>query len=156
MAKFYAGIGSRETPFEVTALMFKRAHLLAQRGYWLRSGAAHGADSAFEAGAFAAKGSHEIWLPWLGYNGNPSVLVPTLEAYDLAAKYHPRWDRCSEAAKKLHARNSHIILGADLKTPVEFVLYWTPDGKASGGTGQGLRIAQAHGIRTELIKVISK
>lgn len=152
MPKFYAGIGSRETPPMIGARMAERAKQQAEHGYTLRSGAAYGADRAFEFGAIAGKGGLEIWLPWLGYNGHPSTLIPTPEAFELAAKFHPAWDACSPTAKKLHARNSHIILGADLKTPVEFVLYWTKDGGPSGGTGQGLRIAQAHGIRTELIK----
>lgn len=150
--KFYAGIGSRETPPAVCAIMTRRAQELAHKGYTLRSGAAKGADTAFEAGAWGELGQPEIWLPWLGYNGHLSTLIPSPAAFEMAAKFHPRWSKLSDNVRKLHARNSHIILGADLKTPVEFVLYWTPDGTAFGGTGQGLRIAQAYGIPTELIK----
>lgn len=149
--KFYAGIGSRKTPPMVGAEMTTRARLLGRQGYTLRSGAAYGADRAFEFGAIAGRGGVEIWLPWLGYNGHCSSLVPSPAAFEIAAKFHPDWGRCSEAAKKFHARNSHIILGADLNTPVGFVLYWTPDGKASGGTGQGLRIAQHYGIPCHLV-----
>lgn len=149
--KFYAGIGSRETPSFICGCMEARALILAAQGYTLRSGAASGADFFFERGAVSGKGGIEIWLPWLGYNGHPSELTPTAEAWEIAKKFHPAWNRCSMQARALHARNSHIILGADLKTPVEFVLFWTPDGKASGGTGQGLRIAQAYGIRCELV-----
>lgn len=153
MPRFYAGIGSRETPAEICQIMMARARDLAIQGYVLRSGGAVRADTAFEAGTIAGRGGVEIWLPWMGYNGHCSHLIPSPEAFEMAAKFHPAWHRCSPAAKKLHARNCHIILGANLATPVEFVLYWTKDGKASGGTGQGLRIAQAHGIRTELIKL---
>lgn len=149
--KFYAGIGSRETPPRVCGEMAVRAMKLAPKGYTLRSGAAYGADRAFEAGALVEGGKAEIWLPWLGYNGHCSSLVPSPAAFELAAKFHPNFWNCSRGARALHARNSHIILGADLNTPVEFVLYWTPDGKASGGTGQGLRIAQHYGIPCHLV-----
>lgn len=141
--KYYAGIGSRETPPLVLQRMTEKARELAAQGYILRSGAAEGADSAFEAGAGDAK---EIWLPWRGFNNHSSRLLPSAEAFVLAEKYHPAWIRCSGAARKLHARNCHQVLGADLRTPVEFVLCWTKDGKASGGTGQAIRIAQAFGI----------
>jgi hypothetical protein len=40
------------------------------------------------------------------------------------------------------ARNCYQMLGLDLKTPVEFVICWTPQGKGAGGTGQALRIAR--------------
>lgn len=33
------------------------------------------------------------------------------------------------------------MLGPKLDSPVNFVVCWTSDGKASGGTGQALRIA---------------
>lgn len=67
-------------------------------------------------------------------------------ALDLAAKFHPAWNRCSPAAKKLHARNGFIVLGPNLNDPVKLVVAWTPGGLGGGGTGQALRIAQAYGI----------
>lgn len=129
----YAGIGSRQTPPEICSLMTDLACRLAAAGYVLRSGGARGADQAFEAGAGTAK---EIYLPHHA----------TDAALDLAAHYHPFWDRCGTMARQLHARNGLIILGADLASPVAMVLCWTSDGRASGGTGQGLRIALDHGI----------
>ena len=148
MTKFYAGIGSRETPADILTLMTSIAREAAADGYILRSGAAQGADSAFEAGAGDAK---EIWLPWRGFNNHPSRLLPSAEAFILAEKFHPAWERCSPAARKLHARNCHQVLGADLATPVEFVICWTKDGRASGGTGQAIRIAQARGIPVKFL-----
>jgi hypothetical protein len=63
-----------------------------------------------------------------------------------AAKYHPAWHKCSYDVQRLHARNSLIMLGWQLNEPVDFVICWTKDGKASGGTGQALRIAEAYNI----------
>lgn len=135
----YAGIGSRETPADVCDRMTRLALVQQQRGFILRSGGAQGADEAFERGAGDLK---EIWLPWLGWRGHTSKLVPTEEAFALAEHFHPAWHRCTEAARCMHARNMHQVLGRDLETPVDYVICWTPDGKASGGTGQAIRVAE--------------
>lgn len=66
---------------------------------------------------------------------------PEWEQY--SGPFHPAWDRCSQYAKNLHARNAAIILGKGLDDPVKFVVCWTKDGKATGGTGQGIRIAES-------------
>lgn len=140
--KYYAGIGSRETPERILDIMTATALQMAGLGFTLRSGHADGADKAFELGA-ALK---EIYLPWRRFNGSTSLLLPTPDAFIMAEKYHPAWDKCSPAAKKLHARNCHQVLGHDLKTPSEFVVCWTPNAGGGGGTGQAIRIAKAHGI----------
>lgn len=51
-----------------------------------------------------------------------------------------------KATQLLHARNMHIILGANLDSPVEIVICWTKDGLRSGGTGQALRLAESRDI----------
>ncbi|WP_048710246.1 hypothetical protein [Microvirga massiliensis] len=80
--------------------------------------------------------------------GRPMTPVEiTARAQLIAAAFHPAWDRCSQGAKKLHTRNVHQDLGMDLMTPSRFVICWTKDGGPTGGTGQAIRIAQAHGIR---------
>lgn len=135
----YAGIGSRATPATVLTAMTAAARRLQQRGYTLRSGAARGADSAFEDGAGAAK---EIWVPWRGFNQHPSLRTPTIEALSLASRVHPAWHKCSSPAQKMHARNMHQVLGEDLDDSVDFVLCFTPDGSGAGGTGQAIRLAR--------------
>ena len=136
---YYAGIGSRETPTELKTTIKTIVEYLNKKDYILRSGGAPGADSFFEE----YSENMEIFLPWRGFNGNSSVLFnPTPEAFNLAQKYHPNWSRLSYGAKKLMARNCHQVLGIDLKTPVKFIVCWTKDGKATGGTGQALRMAE--------------
>ena len=147
---FYAGIGSRKTPLGIQEQMTVFARVMNKEGYTLRSGGADGADMAFEKGA---GGNCEIYLPWKGFNGNPSPLwPPSPEAFIMGKHYHKGWNNLSEDGKKYHARNCHQILGQDLKTPVEFVACWTKDGKASGGTGQAIRIAMDLGIYVEYFK----
>jgi hypothetical protein len=143
---FYSGIGSRQTPPEILERMRDVARLLAEKGLVLRSGGADGADTAFEVGCDLARGRKEIYLPWRGFNGSPSDLHdPSPEAFEVSSRHHPRWRFLKHSHKKLHARNAHIVLGGDCLHPSAFVVCWT---KASGGTTQGLRIAEAHGIPT--------
>ena len=47
---YYTGIGSRRTPNDIQAKMANLANLLASKEYSLYSGAAEGADKAFERG----------------------------------------------------------------------------------------------------------
>jgi hypothetical protein len=149
----YAGIGSRETPPDVLELMGALAYRLAE-GWTLRTGAADGADSAFEEGHVAAAGVSglEVYLPWPGFNGHDDLGVarfePQLQAFDIASSFHPAWDRCSRGAQALHARNVHQVLGrdVDLADPVKFVVCWTRGGAGGGGTGQALRIARHYHV----------
>lgn len=148
----YAGIGSRETPEPVLTLMSRIAYDLAQRNWCLRSGAAQGADKAFEHGCNAAGGQKEIYIPWTGFDGrNQREIVldrlPNVQqAYNLAERMHPAWNRCSQGARKLHTRNIYQVLGRDLESPVKVVICWTKGGLGEGGTGQALRLAETLGI----------
>jgi hypothetical protein len=150
----YAGIGARATPGEILGLMSQLAHRLGTLGWTLRSGGAPGADQAFMSGADRAGAPSEVYLPWPGYEGiaEPHLHRASPGALDLAAKFHPAWSTCKPGVRALHARNCHQVLGRALDSPATFVICWTPDGsltgetRASGGTGQALRIAAAHAV----------
>jgi len=131
--KYFAGIGSRETPPDIMDIMKKISTYLLPT-HWLRSGGAEGADTAFYSGRDGI--DCEI------FRANDA----TPEAIELASMYHPAWDRCTPFVKKLHGRNSMIILGRKLDSFVSSVICWTPDGGPTGGTGLGIRIAQAYRI----------
>lgn len=143
--KVYAGIGSRRTPPDVLRDMTRIAERLRALGWRLRSGHAPGADQAFEAGA---KDEAEVYLPWGSFErdapmwADKSVPCPTHEAYHHAMHFHPVWFSLKPAAKTLMARNSHQVLGFDLRTPVRFLMCWTPRASGEGGTGQAIRIAR--------------
>lgn len=127
--KYYAGIGSRETPEDVLKLMTRIARGLDRKGYILRSGGARGADKAFEVGSsksdiFLAVDYKQVW---------PNVFTDF---------FHPNPKVLKEYPRKLMNRNAMQVLGKNGDTPVEFVICWTKDGKASGGTGQAIRIAE--------------
>lgn len=141
MRGYYAGIGSRETPEDVMGQMTKVAAFLCRKGYWLRSGGAEGADVAFENGVF--NDNKQIFLPWPRFNNNGSKFIePTEAAIKIAKKYHPKWDVLTKRGKLLISRNTHQVLGPDCNNKSEFIICWTKDGLASGGTGQAIRIAK--------------
>jgi hypothetical protein len=158
--KPYAGIGSRETPKTICKMMEKIAFGLGRQGYTCRTGGADGADRAFLKGskeAYFRRGTArpELFLPWPGFNGNHSTFsIPPVAAFAIARRYHPGYDRMSQAVQKLMARNAQQIQGRDLQYNSKFVICWTPDGcidgesrtKKTGGTGQAIEHAAALGI----------
>lgn len=133
----YAGIGSRTTPQYVLDHMYGIAYQRAHT-HVLRSGRARGADTAFENGARNGRGQTEL------FTADSQILDWAFETVD---RFHPAPDRLSDYARRLHARNAMILLGADGETPVQEVICWTPGGAVTGGTGQALRIAAAHDIQ---------
>ena len=156
-APFYCGVGSRDTPPDILQLMEAIAVELRENGYVLRSGHADGADKAFERGS---AGINQIWLPWQGFNYVDEENFPkeghfhirdNWMADKVAAYHHPNWKACADGVRKLLTRNVYQVLGPGLgvvqqETMSKFVVCWTKDGKASGGTGQAIRIAEGYKI----------
>ena len=162
-SKFYTGIGSRETPDYIYSLMQALACNLAGKGYTLRSGKAKGADTAFQQGVQdyitqreISTCNCEIYIPWNGFEGGEGLWNawdiadwPT-EAYNMAAKIHPAWDKCSRGAEALHARNICQVLGMDLNTPSKFVVFYAKEynGIVKGGTATAVNLARSRNIPT--------
>ena len=149
MRKIYAGIGSRKTPGNILEAMTDIASRLERAGWILRSGGADGADLAFEAGVSDPM-DKEVYLPWRGFNKRQDwescTWNYTEEHERIAAEHHPKWMFLRHGVRRLHTRNVAQVLGADCGTPADAVVCWTSDGEDSGGTGQAIRIARAHGI----------
>ena len=171
--RYYAGIGSRETPEEMIPVIFSIADDLGKRGYVLRSGAAAGADTFFEQAVDSKDHPSDIWVPWRGFGGKHSeVMLPVRKHFDLASLIHPVWNKLKPSVQGLHARNVGQILGMDFdvdhvsacisktQTPCpqdswsEFVVCWTKDKAQShlevtsrtGGTGTAIKLASNLGI----------
>ena len=142
LKKSYAGVGSRSTPEAVLAEMATCARMLARLGCTLRSGAADGADRAFERGCDAAYGAKEIFLPWKYFNKHPSRLyfIPE-DAFKIAETLHERFQYLKAPVKRLHARNVLQILGQEINDPVAVVLCWTPGAAIVGGTATAIKLA---------------
>lgn len=161
--RIYTGIGSRSTPPEWLSFFRELALKLAGEGWTLRSGGAPGADAAFEHGAsqaFSSLDFHarhvwqyaaEIFLPWHQparpeHDGCSYISPPSAQAMLHASQIHPNWKACSGAARKLHARNVHQVMGRDLQAASTAVICWTPGGKPVGGTRTAIVLAERLGI----------
>ena len=158
---FYAGIGSRRTPPDILNLMERLGFALGVMGYTLRSGAADGADSAFERGALAGGYPIEIYLPWYRFHGRdgPGYILtkdPQVNGWakHLVEMAHPAPHKLTDMAKMLMARNTYQVAGLGQGVLSEFVVCWTPDGveegdkttRDTGGTGQAIRLASLWNI----------
>ena len=154
MKKYYAGIGSRETPESIRPTINNIVQFLHEEGYTMRSGGAPGADEMFET---ACTGPKEIYLPWYCFQSNYSPhCIVTDEAIEFSLQFHPNPAVLKLPAQRLMGRNAYQVLGLDLKTKADFLVCWTPNGadsdsdasviRNSGGTGQAMRIAKAYGI----------
>lgn len=142
-----ACFGSRETPQSVLALMERLGKAITSLGGYVSSGHAQGADLAFEMGGCQGNPRRVIVsLPWPTYNKNipihddAKVCVLTEQPFkdeflSEAAKYHGAWDRCSQGAKLLHARNMLIVDGAFMG--IGYLNHKKPGG---GGSGQAYRV----------------
>lgn len=149
MTRFYSGIGSRACRDNIILLdkLFDIGRSLALEGYVLRSGHADGSDIAFEKGCDDVRGGKEIYLPWKNFNRSDSAYYEvSTAAYELAERVVSHWGTCSDAARRLHARNCFQVLGRNLKTPSDFVVCWTPGGAIVGGTATAIKIARMHNI----------
>lgn len=153
--RIYTGVGARSTPPEILNLMRKLGKRLAELGHTLRSGAASGADTAFEEGCMAANGRAEIYVPWRTFQ-LPGVIpaariLPTPQefepAFELIAAHHPAWTRLKDSVRRLHGRNAMECLGLRLDSPSNFGICWTPD----GCTGAATRTAKTGGTATAIV-----
>jgi hypothetical protein len=150
--RYFAGIGSRATPPDICKQMTEIASVLEEKGYTLRSGNATGADQAFAKGV---KENAEIWLPFKGFNQdfidehpNHTYKIISMhdgDAFRSVAQFHPDPKRLTEKGFLLMMRNHRQLFGEnDIKS--NFVICWTKDGKATGGTGQNIRAGMYHDI----------
>ncbi len=145
--RYYAGIGSRRTPVSITTKMSMIAKYLAGKDFVLTSGGADGADDAFEKGAGDKK---QIFLPFNKFNGrtvdNDKFFTYHEDSYAIASRFYRNLANAKLTTQKMMCRNVHQVLGLDLKTPVEFVVCWTPSGEIEGGTGMAMRVAKGYNI----------
>lgn len=140
-------IGTRQLSSDATGLCRKISVAFRNAGWELVTGNAKGIDS------IARDTWNEVYpervtlvLPWPDYNRDrihPANRIAVYKNqgkwYTSVQQYHPAFNRLPGYAVKLHARNYGIIELADA------VIAFPKDGRESGGTGQGIRIAQGLG-----------
>lgn len=137
-------IGTRE-PDQAQYWAARRLSFMLSRYFdcRIRTGAAFGIDEQSMVGAHP--GMLDVFLPWASYNKD---IIPAHARITVADRHkHARWfdsvweahpapGRLTRGAFALHARNYGIIEDAALV--VAF-----PNERGGGGTGQGIRLAQA-------------
>lgn len=162
-------IGSRELEknskyFDDIKLCYKVCTRLAQLGVIFTSGLCESgmdgiAQKAYSSAVDKGEAKEDQFEVYVAdqYNINKSTLPRKhlaivrnkeliAESERLASEVHPAWDKCNEWARGMHSRNCHQILGYDLKSPVNAVICWTPNGNVVGGTRTALLLAQNAGI----------
>lgn len=155
MSKYYAGIGSRNTPPQILSLMTDLASRLEKLKWILRSGGALGADSAFQFGINNPDNQRIYTSNSMYEEGNVS------DAWASVDRYHPNSRKLNGYVRELMARNYFQIMGKHSGIPSKFIICWTNSYEtdeqglikdASGGTGQAVRIAYANGITVYNLK----
>jgi hypothetical protein len=168
MSNYYTGVGARKTPKWFEKPMRGIAEKLEKCNYILRSGAADGADTYFESGIKDIK-NKEIYLPWPKFNEHESTLykIPNW-AFELVENIYNKYEEeridsgnlqefryLKNPIKRLFARNMCQVLGTqyDIDNPdkysdnySKFLLCWTPEGNAVGGTRIAIWCAEEHNI----------
>jgi hypothetical protein len=157
--KWYAGIGARPespefptgTPPFIEKKMVEVGKILAEKGWGLRSGAAKGADAAFEKGAVSVPGhKKEIYLPNNGfqrrYDNGTDVIGPKDDEYkeksiEIARRIHKYGKNLKGFALEAMSRNAFQVMGPKLDTPSNVIVCYTQKGAAIGGTGQSIKLA---------------
>lgn len=157
--RYYTGIGSRETPFYICAIMTVLANILEKQNFILRSGGAIGADSAFENGV-SDPNKKMIFLTGALHNelGKNKVYsdyqLQNARIFIFNNNIHPIWQRLPEYSKALHTRNVFQVLGMDMNEVSKFTVCWTKDaavdfktsGRKTGGTGTAIRISHHYKV----------
>lgn len=137
--KYYAGIGSRNTPKDIINLMSEISAKLFSEGWTCRTGGAIGADTAFEQGAILAGRSQHLntiqvfkpngtireWFYSSPFKETPSKRIIRLPddcwnlATEIASQNHPVWHHLKGYTKNLMIRNVFQILGTVKKVEYE-------------------------------------
>jgi len=153
-----AFIGTRapgDVPNDWLNLYRRTATLAGACGHPIITGAAPGSDQLAAQCVLAAGGRVALILPWKGFerpwvqrivgrhhnNVYVDILPEEIPAEALASvrTYHPAYGSLTQGGKRLHARNYLIVQHAEL------IVALPSDKPGGGGTGQGIRIAEALG-----------
>lgn len=158
MTKIVAGIGTRYPPDndpELNETMRIFCYFAVKMGWHLRSGGAIGMDSWFESlwnsnkEIFIAK--ERIGKKVHGVDGANFVTgMQEQSAFNIMKQIHPIGARLKGIAKAMHTRNVFQILGEDLLSPADLIVYYAKydsDGvEITGGTRTAVVLGKQRGI----------
>lgn len=146
----FSGIGSRKTPLEICKIMTRIGEKLQEKGYILRSGAAIGADKAFEKNVKSENKCIYTVKNFDYSEENYSFCYNELiSVWDKSLNF----DNYDNYCKILLLRDINQVLGSK-ETSLEkskFLICWTPHENYSkinvGGSRIAIRCALKHGIK---------
>lgn len=144
--KTFAACGEWELPEDVMAELTAIAEELLQEKYIMRLDGNPGACEAF-LNACEYEEDMELYIPWENFNdhetGHHKVTAGALEQ---AFLHHPDWTQVGDEDARLEiGRYSYLILGKDLKSPCDFLICYSDQGKAeSDDIAQVIRIADSN------------
>lgn len=71
----------------------------------------------------------ELHLPWKNFNDKNSIHTFNPDnAFFIAKLYMPTYESMKDGVKPILARNSRLVMGAKMNSPILFLITWTPDG----------------------------
>lgn len=149
LPNYYSGIGSRQTPSEICSILSQIGKKLQNR-FVLRSGAAKGADLAFEK--FVSLENKIIYKPQ-EFDQSPENLDFCTSELESILDKGVKLKNMRPFVKILLLRDINQVLG-DPKNgwkKSDFLICWTPTEnhslKECGGSRYAIRCALKHGIR---------
>ncbi len=153
---YWAASASKEAPQEIKDLMLKIAKSLGPR-FSYRSAAIQGidqiiAENVLDKEIFRPNADYEkSWGQKIlknEYRGHFCLLFDLVGdvAREKVSKVILNWDKLNKQQKLGYGRIAHVLFGADLKSPVKFVLAYSEDSGLSGITGVMMRTANDAGI----------
>lgn len=130
--KTYTLAVDKKAPTEIIDSVKTIVSALANRGYILRTNG-NTDNPAVLAGQISAKDNLEIYLPWSKFgeaHGHHKVVLrwPNEKAYGMAAHVYKKFNDMKPAVRAIMSSEMHTLFGKDMKSPVDFVIAWTPDG----------------------------
>ena len=129
--KAYACLGNKEAPQEVIDHMVRLVQDLDREGWTLRTSGGEGPEERIEI----ETERKEIHLPWAKFNNRESKFCRNdKNANDIVSSFHPTFGSLKPAVQAIVARQAHVILGKDLRSPVRFLICWSEDGAEDGKT----------------------
>lgn len=150
------GVGRRKSPPLAISQGRQLASLLVRHGHHIRTGEAGGMDQAFREGVDHVDPSFKrVYTArdtrWCEARGKEYIACPESplwgHAMAIASSHHPNWEavKRNHWALMLHSRNPFQVLGEDLNSPSDALIFWAPPIAGStrviGGTNTSVAIA---------------
>lgn len=149
-------IGTREPLFEYHDLMVRIGKAFSDKGYIARSGGAIGSDSLF-----LKEYDPSLTIVYRNDDREGCINVKNHNNYYefelLASRVNTHWEFMPVNHKELHARNIPQIMGLNLNTYSDLVIFCANEnyrGQVSGGTATAVKTARRLNIPT--INIMNK